>query len=84
VQLSKLAILLGITLVFGASAGSVVAQEQTALPASESKPVVAAETKAPADPQPATATSPKADAAAGKPLEGYKQSLNSLSTLYQN
>jgi soluble lytic murein transglycosylase-like protein len=85
VQLSKLAILLGITLIFGASASLAVAQVQTALPAAESKAITpAAPSKAVSEPKPATTSPAGADAAAGKSLDGYKQSLNSLSTLYQN
>jgi soluble lytic murein transglycosylase-like protein len=83
VKLSKLALLLGITVVFSASAGSATAQDKTVLPASESKPVVAEETKAATDPQAATVTPATAKTVA-KPADSYKDSLNSLSTLYQN
>lgn len=86
-QLSKVAILLGITLVFGALAGSAVAQDKNALPAAISKPVVTVEASKPfADSQPATSGVAKADTAptAAKPSDSYKESLNSLSTLYQN
>jgi len=81
VQLSKVAILLGITLIFGTSAGSALAQNKNVVPASDIKSVAAeAPSQAVPDPKPANA-----DAATGtKPLENYKESLNSLSTLYQD
>lgn len=79
-QLSKVAILLGITLVFGVSAGSALAQDNSAPPVS--KPAVAdATTKAVSDAQPATATSDAGKPS--KPADSYKESLNSLSALYQ-
>ncbi len=68
-KISKVAILLGISLVFG---GSALAQEKTA-PASDSKSVAAE----------APATVAKADSSA-KPADSFKTSLSSLSTLYQN
>ena len=84
-KLSKAAILLGITLVFGVSVGSTVAQDKNAPPASVSKPVVAGDVSNAADPQPATTDSAQAKAPIGaKPSDVYKDNLNSLSTLYQN
>ena len=83
-KLSRIAILLGITLVFSASAGSVIAQDKNALPASGSKPAVEGEaSKTATDPQPASTASAGADTAA-KPSDSYKESLSSLSTLYRN
>ena len=84
-QLSRIAILLGITLGFSISAGSAIAQDKSALPASQSKPVVAEEAgKTISSPQ-GTTTSAEAGITPGtKATENYKDSLNSLSTLYQN
>ena len=83
-QLSKLAIFLGITLIFGVSAGSALAQDKVAQPVSASQPAGVPENSAPvAQTQPAA----KADAANGakaKATDGYKDSLNSLSALYQS
>jgi soluble lytic murein transglycosylase-like protein len=84
VQFSKVAILLGITLVFGVGAGSANAQDKSAPAVPITKPANAEVNKT-ADPQPATTPSANADAAKGtKPADGYKDSLNSLSALYQN
>jgi len=83
VQLSKVAILLGITLVFGSSAGSALAQDKSAPAAPVTKPVSAEVSKV-ADPQPANTTSANTEPAKGtKPADSYKDSLNSLSALYQ-
>jgi soluble lytic murein transglycosylase-like protein len=76
VKLSKVAILLGITVVFGLCTGSAVAQDKDALPASANKAVTSPD-----------ATTARANAQAtttAKPVETYKDSLNSLSNLYQN
>lgn len=75
-RLSKIAILLGISVILGASAGSALAQDKNA---SESKAV---STVAKESPSPASASAAKADNP--KPSDSYKESLNSLSTLYQN
>ena len=76
-RLSKLAILLGITLVFAAAAA---AQDKSVTPASASSPAKVTESVADSAP----ATSLKTDATATKPADSYKDSLNSLSNLYQN
>jgi soluble lytic murein transglycosylase-like protein len=61
-----------------------MAQDKNPLPASGSKPAVTGEASRTAtNPQLATATSASAETAAN-PSESYKESLNSLSTLYQN
>jgi soluble lytic murein transglycosylase-like protein len=73
VRLSKLAILLGITLVFGVSAGA--QDKSTATSATSSTNVSESATGA---------TASKSDATAAKPVDSYKDSLNSLSNLYQN
>ncbi len=75
-QLSKAAILLGITLVFSSAA---VAQDTSSVAPATPKTVstdAAGTSTAPAAPT-------KADPSA-KPTDSYKDSLNSLSTLYQN
>ena len=84
--LSKIAILLGITLVFGVSAGSALAQDKTAQPVSASKLADAPQAvSTTAAPEPAATAPAKADASAGvKAVDSYKDSLSSLSTLYQN
>jgi soluble lytic murein transglycosylase-like protein len=80
VQLSKIAILLGIILGFGCSA---LAQDKSTLPTSVSKSA-AGEVGNP-DARPAAATPASAESATGaNPLQNYKDSLKSLSTLYQN
>ncbi len=82
-QLSKAAILLGITLIFGVSAGSALAQDQNAPPPPVSKSAPG-EVSNP-DSRPAATTLASAESATGtKPLDNYKSSLNSLSALYQN
>jgi soluble lytic murein transglycosylase-like protein len=70
VQLSKVAILLGISLV---SAGSALAQDKGAAPVSDSKPVAAETSVSAAKAEPLS-----------QPADNYKNSLNSLSGLYQN
>ena len=81
-QLSKLAILLGIIVVFGASAGSTLAQDKTAQPSADSKPI----STAPAEvASPSTAGPAKTDTPANaSPADSYKASLKSLSALYEN
>jgi soluble lytic murein transglycosylase-like protein len=84
VQLSKVAILLGISLVFAVFAGSASAQDKSATAAPLAKSA-SAEVNKVADPQPATTTSANAEPAKGtKPADSYKDSLNSLSALYQS
>ena len=82
-QLSKVAILLGITLVFGVSTGSALAQDKTAA-AAPLTTATPAEVSKTADTQPTTRPSANAEPAKGiKPADSYKDSLNSLSALYQ-
>ena len=79
-QLSKIAILLGIILVFGCSE---LAQDKNTLPTSVSKSA-AGEVGNP-DARPAATTPASAESTTGaNPLQNYKDSLKSLSTLYQN
>jgi soluble lytic murein transglycosylase-like protein len=68
--------------VFGASAGSTLAQEKTAPPSADSKPIssAAADVASPSTTAPA-----KTDATAkASPADSYKESLKSLSALYEN
>ena len=100
-QLSKLALLLGITVIFAGFGGSAAAQEASA---AASKPAVAEAGTAVPHPQAPTATkeaiNQRASAPAPKPaavetpatanngaptvIDAYKNSLNSLSGLYQS
>jgi len=83
VQLSKVAITLGITLFLGAFAGSALAQDKSAPTASLTRPVSAEVSKV-TEPQPTTTPSANAEPVKGtKPADSYKDSLNSLSALYQ-
>lgn len=69
--------MLGITLVCGVSVG---AQDKSSTPVPASSPAKFIESVADS----AGATASKADATAAKPADSYKDSLNSLSNLYQN
>lgn len=81
-QLSRIAILLGIIVVFGASAGSTLAQDKTSQPSADSKPIstAPAEVASPSTSGPAKTDTP----ANASPADSYKASLKSLSALYEN
>jgi soluble lytic murein transglycosylase-like protein len=68
--------------VFAASAGSTVAQDKTAQPSADSKPISTASADVAS---PSTAAPAKPDAPANaSPADSYKGSLKSLSALYEN
>ncbi len=82
-QLSRIAILLGIIVVFGAATGSTLAQEKTAQAPADSKPVSTAPV-AVTSPSAAAPAKSDASAKAASPADSYKESLKSLSALYEN
>jgi soluble lytic murein transglycosylase-like protein len=89
VRISKVAILVGIIVIWAVSAGSSMAQGPSS-PAPINPPVTSpvAKTAVTGDSKKATALTPSATPVKNKdvtkPETAYKESLNSLSTLYQN